>query len=241
MDIENKPTLEEKQAFWAEQLPNFESKYWLPSHFEFVVFDMNQGNYVIKDGLDSDLEDDATEVYHRVNTGWAMWKKAINFSQEEAKAQAVPECINDIQAWIAKYSFSALDASIVDFPVVDANELAEFIDSLNIDVAVPEGFVLVHKAESTGLTDKNEKLIFVGDVVEFVGGCRDFLDLSGVGSPLYTVNKGDKMIVRKLKSGYTLSLPWIDCDTPNRIGNLGNYDFWNLHRDFVVIEAQEQK
>jgi len=87
MDIKNKPTLEEKQAFWAEQLPNFEAKYWLPSHFEFVVFDMNQGNYVIKDGLDSDLEDDATEVYHRVNTGWAMWKKAINFT----KAQAVPE------------------------------------------------------------------------------------------------------------------------------------------------------
>jgi len=86
MDIKNKPTLEEKQAFWAEQLPNFEAKYWLPSHFEFVVFDMNQGNYVIKDGLDSDLEDDATEVYHRVNTGWAMWKKAVNFT----KAQ-VPE------------------------------------------------------------------------------------------------------------------------------------------------------
>ena len=87
MDIKNKPTLEEKQTFWAEQLPNFEAKYWLPSHFEFVVFDMNQGNYVVKDGLDSDLEDDATEVYHRVNTGWAMWKKAINFT----KAQAVPE------------------------------------------------------------------------------------------------------------------------------------------------------
>lgn len=106
--------------------------------------------------------------------------------------------------------------------------------------AVPEGFVLVPKAESTGLTDNNDKLIFVGDVVEFVGGCRDFLDLSGVKSPLYTVNKGDKMIVRKLKSGYTLSLPWIDCDAPNRIGNLGNYDFWNLCRDFIVIEAQEQ-
>lgn len=118
------------------------------------------------------------------------------------------------------------------------------IESLKVQLekaqVVPEGFVLVPKAESTGLTDKNEKLIFVGDVVEFVGGCRDFLDLSGVRSPLYTVNKGDKMIVRKLKSGYTLSLPWIDCDTPSRIGNLGNYDFWNLHRDFVVIEAQEQ-
>lgn len=87
MDIQKKPTLAEKQAFWAEQLPKFESKYWLPSHFEFLVFDMDQGNYVIKDGLDPTFDDDATEIWHRVNTGWAMWKKAINF----AKAQAVPE------------------------------------------------------------------------------------------------------------------------------------------------------
>ncbi|MDV2439692.1 hypothetical protein QR665_09440 [Acinetobacter gerneri] len=87
--MENKeiPTLEQKQTFWAEQLPNFEAKYWLPSHFEFLVFDMEQGNYVIKDDLDPSFEDDATEIWHRVNTGWAMWKKAINFS----KAQAIPE------------------------------------------------------------------------------------------------------------------------------------------------------
>ena len=87
MDIQKKPTLAEKQAFWAEQLPKFESKYWLPSHFEFLVFDMDQGNYVIKDNLDPSFDDDATEIWHRVNTGWAMWKKAINFT----KAQAVPE------------------------------------------------------------------------------------------------------------------------------------------------------
>ena len=48
---------------------------------------MDQGNYVIKDGLDPTFDDDATEIWHRVNTGWAMWKKAINFT----KAQAVPE------------------------------------------------------------------------------------------------------------------------------------------------------
>lgn len=137
-----------------------------------------------------------------------------------------------------------------EFPITVADLKSQGVDLLShfntewetwqAAKAVPEGFVLVPKAESTGLTDKNDKLIFVGDVVEFVGGCMDFIDLSGVGSPLYIVNKGCKMIVRKLKSGYTLSLPWIDCDTPNRIGNLGNYDFWNFHRDFVVIEAQEQ-
>ena len=80
MDIQKKPTLAEKQTFWAEQLPNFESKYWLPSHFEFLAFDMDHGNYVIKDDLDPRLEDDANEIFHRVNTGWAMWKKAVNFT-----------------------------------------------------------------------------------------------------------------------------------------------------------------
>ena len=91
MDIQKKPTLAEKQTFWAEQLPNFESKYWLPSHFEFLAFDMDYGNYVIKDDLDPRLEDDANEIFHRVNTGWAMWKKAVNFTVNEAKAQAVQE------------------------------------------------------------------------------------------------------------------------------------------------------
>ena len=79
--------------------------------------------------------------YNNEQTNW-MWQMWLS-----AKAQAVPEGFGDIQSWIAVNSFSALDASIVDFPVVDANELAEFIDSLNIDVAVPEGFVLVEKTK----------------------------------------------------------------------------------------------
>lgn len=84
MEIKEIPTLEQKQVFWAEQLPNFESKYWLPSHFEFLAFDMDQGNYVIKEDLDPSFEDDATEIWHRVNTGWAMWKKAIKFTEQKA-------------------------------------------------------------------------------------------------------------------------------------------------------------
>ncbi len=89
MDVQKMPTLAEKQEFWAEQLPNFEATYWLPSHFEYVIFDMEQGNYVIKDDLSPDFEGDATEIWHRVNTGWAMWKKAINFGRKQP--QAVPE------------------------------------------------------------------------------------------------------------------------------------------------------
>ena len=84
MEIKKIPTLEQKQAFWAEQLPSFEAKYWLPSHFKFLTFDMDQGNYAIKDDLDPSFEDDATEIFHRVNTGWAMWKKAIKFTEQQA-------------------------------------------------------------------------------------------------------------------------------------------------------------
>ena len=91
MEIKNKSTLAEKQAYWAEQLPNFESKYWLPSHFEFLAFDMDQGNYTIKDDLGASFEDDATEIWHRVNTGWAMWKKAINFSKPHEGFVLVPK------------------------------------------------------------------------------------------------------------------------------------------------------
>ncbi len=89
MEIQKIPTLAEKQEFWAEQLPNFKAKYWLPSHFKFVAFDMEQGNFDIKDGLDPSFEDDAVEIWHRVNTGWAMWKKAIIFGRKQP--QAVPE------------------------------------------------------------------------------------------------------------------------------------------------------
>lgn len=98
MEIKEIPTLEQKQAFWAEQLPNFESKYWLPSHFEFLIFDMDQGNYVIKDDLDPSFEDDATEIWHRVNTGWAMWKKAIKFTEQQATPEGfvlVPKKLSD--------------------------------------------------------------------------------------------------------------------------------------------------
>ena len=85
-----------------------------------------------------------------LNMAWEMWSSA----KHSVKAQAVPEGFGDIQSWIAVNSFSALDASIVDFPVVDANELAEFIDSLNIDVAVPEGFVLVKKELPEQIAEK---------------------------------------------------------------------------------------
>ena len=88
------------------------------------------------------------------------------YAKRDAKAQTVPDCITDIQSWIAKHSFSVLDICIFDFPAVDANELAEFIDSLNINVAVPEGFVLVPK-------EPTKEMIRMGDLTFAHDECVD--------------------------------------------------------------------
>ncbi|MFH7808818.1 DUF551 domain-containing protein [Acinetobacter sp. BSP-153] len=122
MKNQKMPTLAEKQEFWAEQLPNFEATYWLPSHFEYVIFDMEQGNYVIKDGLNKDFEVDATEIWHRVNTGWAMWKKAINFSRKQA--QPVPEgfeqAYSEIFSPIVKRPYPRLENG--DYKYIEINQ-----------------------------------------------------------------------------------------------------------------------
>ncbi|QQV11266.1 hypothetical protein [Acinetobacter johnsonii] len=118
-----------------------------------------------KFGADHNMEGCTfTEIVERMFSKIEQMKTQVNTLDEmllnqgealaQAKAQAVPEGFGDIQSWIAVNSFSALDASIVDFPVVDANELAEFIDSLNIDVAVPEGFVLVKKELPEQIAEK---------------------------------------------------------------------------------------
>ncbi|ENX33473.1 hypothetical protein F889_02133 [Acinetobacter colistiniresistens] len=88
MNIE-KPTLAEKQAFWAEQLPLFKEAYWLPEHFEFLKFDMEAGNFIVRDDIDSAFEDDADDLYHRINTGWSMWKRAINHMQKNLEGCVV--------------------------------------------------------------------------------------------------------------------------------------------------------
>ncbi|MFH4135558.1 hypothetical protein WAI65_02100 [Acinetobacter baumannii] len=49
---------------------------------------------------------------------------------QKAKAQAVPnKIINEIQSWVAVKSFAVEDAH-PDLPIIDANELAEFIEQL---------------------------------------------------------------------------------------------------------------
>lgn len=76
--------LKTKQAFWSEQLPFFKEKYWIPGHLDVLEFDMNGGCFDIVDGIKTDLsEEDLFDIYHRVNSGWAMWKKAVNFMKSK--------------------------------------------------------------------------------------------------------------------------------------------------------------
>ena len=144
MEIQKIPTLAEKQEFWAEQLPNFKAKYWLPSHFKFVAFDMEQGSFDIKDGLDPSFEDDVVEIWHRVNTGWAMWKKAINFGRKQA--QSVPESFeqaySEIFSPIVKRPYPRLENG--DYKYIEIDQGWKLWQAAAAQ-AVPEGFVLVEK------------------------------------------------------------------------------------------------
>ncbi|MHA3059941.1 hypothetical protein ACX1N5_03955 [Acinetobacter sp. ANC 4636] len=105
--------IKKKQATWNQERPLFEAKYWLPDHFSFLNFDMKQGNYVIKEDLDPIYEDDATEIYHRVNTGWAMWKKCT--SSMKAEIDDLKAKLEKVQA--IKQTYFLRDADyVVDHP-----------------------------------------------------------------------------------------------------------------------------
>lgn len=63
-----------------------------------------------------------------LNMAWEMWSSA----KHSVKAQAVPEVMtigNELQSWVAVWSFSAKNDG-EDYVVVDANLLAEKIEKL---------------------------------------------------------------------------------------------------------------
>ncbi|XYS24190.1 hypothetical protein ACSUBZ_12905 [Acinetobacter baumannii] len=75
----------------------------------------------------------AQKEISNMNSRWDAWLRCAKHRDaelEKAKAQAVPnEIINKIQSWVAVKSFAVEDAH-PDLPIIDANELAEFIEQL---------------------------------------------------------------------------------------------------------------
>lgn len=75
-------------------------------------------------GFMFELDEDGNFDDMSMSYAWSAW--------QAAKAQAVPEATSvgdELQSWVAVNSFAASDA-VGDFPIIDANALAEVIEKL---------------------------------------------------------------------------------------------------------------
>ena len=95
-----------------------------------IIFSYEHELFMTRSNNPSEI---AQKEISNMNSRWDAWLRCAKHRDaelEKAKAQEVPDqTINEIQSWIAVQSTQAMELDGEAF-VVDANELAEFIEQL---------------------------------------------------------------------------------------------------------------